>query len=334
MKKIVESLSKADKNFYHELFRRPQANPILSAADWPYAVNSVFNPAATVYQKKILLLVRVEDRRGFSHLTKAISLDGMRHWKIDPRPTFESDAEHYPEEQWGIEDPRITWLDEIKKYAVVYTAYSSSGPLVSIALTENFINFERIGAVTLPEDKDASLFSRKIKGKWWLIHRPVIQGHNGGAHIWVSQSDDLIFWGKHKVLLSARSGAWWDANKIGANTPPMETEDGWLVLYHGVKITAAGSIYRLGLALLDIENPLHVLRRSEEWILGPEKKYEKEGDVDDVVFPCGWIYNAITDEIRVYYGAADTSIAVAIAKRKDLLNYLRNCPIPDKIDKR
>ncbi len=333
VKKLIAKSSGVGKNFYHELFRRPSDNPILSARAWPYAVNTVFNPAAIMYQGKVLLLVRVEDRRGFSHLTKAVSLDGMKGWQIDQEPTFEPDEKHYPEEKWGIEDPRITWLAEIKKYAVVYTAYSASGPLVSIALTEDFKIFNRIGAVTLPEDKDAALFSRKIQGKWWLIHRPVIQSRGEGVHIWVSQSNDLVFWGNHKILLSARSGAWWDANKIGLNPPPMETEDGWLILYHGVKKTAAGSIYRLGLALLELENPLHVLRRTDEWILGPEKKYEREGDVDDVVFPCGWIYVPETDEIKVYYGAADTSIAIAVTKKQDVLAFLRNCPAPDETDR-
>ena len=312
-KELTTGKSKHVKSSYQELFYRPQENPILSAKVWPYAVNSVFNPAATMYQGKVLLLVRVENRKGISHLTKAISSDGIKNWKIDEQPTFEADPQNYPEESWGLEDPRITWLDEIKKYAIVYTAYSLSGPLVSIALTEDFKTFNRLGGVTLPDDKDAALFSRKINGSWWMIHRPIIQTHGGGAHIWISQSKDLVFWGKHKLLLSARAGAWWDANKIGLNTPPMETEDGWLILYHGVKKTAAGSIYRLGLALLELENPAHVLRRTDEWILGPEKNYEREGDVDDVVFPCGWIYNSVTDTIKVYYGAADTAIAIAVS---------------------
>ena len=328
-KKVNILTATPNKIFCQELFHRPAENPILSAREWPYAVNTVFNPAAIIYQGKVLLLVRVEDRRGFSHLTKAVSSDGIQNWQIDQTPTFQADDAHYPEEKWGIEDPRITWLDEIKKYAIVYTAYSVCGPLVSIALTEDFKNFTRLGAITLPEDKDAALFSRKIQGKWWLIHRPSMQSHGDGAHIWVSQSNDLVFWGHHKILLSARSGCWWDANKIGLNTPPMETEEGWLILYHGVKKTAGGSIYRIGLALLELENPLHVLRRTDEWVLGPEKQYEKDGDVDDVVFPCGWIYNVRTDEITVYYGAADTSIAIAVTTKKDLLAYLRHCPIPD-----
>lgn len=136
-----------------------------------------------------------------------------------------------------------------------------------------------------PDDKDAALFPRKFNGKYVLIHRPYSDGHK--AHIWIFSSIDLHNWGEHQVLLNARSGGWWDANKVGLSAQPLETIDGWLILYHGVKHTAAGAIYRLGLALLDLENPSKVLRRSNEWIFGPEEPYEKFGDVSDVVFPCG-----------------------------------------------
>lgn len=132
------------------------------------------------------LLVRVEDRRGFSHLTKAVSEDGVSNWVIDKKPTLEPDPT-YPEEEWGIEDPRITYVDELGKYAVVYTSYSESGPTVSMALTEDFINFERLGSIMPPEDKNASLFPKKLGEKWMLIHRPI----EHGAHIWISASDSL-----------------------------------------------------------------------------------------------------------------------------------------------
>lgn len=151
---------RAEDNSYKELFVRHPSNPILTARDWPYPANTVFNPAVTVYRNKVLLLARVEDRRGFSHLTKALSEDGVSNWIIDKQPTLASDPEH-PEEKWGIEDPRITYIDEFKKYAVVYTAYSESGPTVYLALTEDFVNFERCGGIMPPEDKDAALFPKK-----------------------------------------------------------------------------------------------------------------------------------------------------------------------------
>lgn len=310
-------------NTFKELFLRYSYNPILTAKDWPYPVNTVFNPAATMYDGKVLLLARVEDRRGFSHLTKAVSEDGVNNWIIDKTPTLEPDPD-YPEEAWGIEDPRITYVDELGKYAVVYTAYSESGPTVCMALTEDFKNFERIGSIMPPEDKDAAFFPRKFGDKWLLIHRPI----EHGAHIWISESDNLKYWGNHRILINARGGAWWDGYKVGLCAQPLETPDGWLILYHGVRETASGAIYRLGLALLDLENPEKVLRRSDEWVFGPHETYEKEGDVRDVVFPCGWVLDKENGKIKMYYGAADSRIALARASLNDVLAYIRSCPEP------
>jgi predicted GH43/DUF377 family glycosyl hydrolase len=134
----------------------------------------------------------------------------------------------------------------------------------------------------------------------------------------------LKHWGDHQVLLPARRGGWWDANKIGLSPPPLETPDGWLILYHGVKETVGGSIYRLGLALLAREDPTRVLRRTDQWIFGPEEPYEKSGDVGNVAFPCGWILKG--DELRLYYGGADSCVAVAMASLSDILDFLKHSP--------
>ena len=320
-----ETRLKTGDNTYKDIFRRYPYNPILMAKDWPYPVNTVFNPAAASFDGKVLLLARVEDRRGFSHLTKAVSEDGISNWIIDKFPTMEPNPDH-PEEAWGIEDPRISYIDELKKYAVVYTAYSDAGPVVSMALTENFTEFERLGPILPPEDKDAAIFPRRFDGKWLLIHRPI----DHGANIWISSSDNLRYWGEHKILINARGGSWWDGYKVGLCAQPLETPDGWLILYHGVKQTASGAIYRLGLVLLDLDNPLKVLRRSDEWVFGPQEIYEKEGDVRDVVFPCGWVLDAENDRIKMYYGAADTSIALAVASLKETLDYIKSCPEQEK----
>jgi predicted GH43/DUF377 family glycosyl hydrolase len=128
--------------------------------------------------------------------------------------------------------------------------------------------------------------------------------------------------------MHARRGAWWDANKIGLSPPPLETPEGWLILYHGVRGTAGGCLYRLGLALLDLDDPCRVLRRSDEWIFAPELPYERQGDVNGVVFPCGWILDQPSGEIRLYYGGADTCLALATAQLSDLLSYLGTCRVP------
>ncbi len=316
-------------NGFRELFRRYEHNPILTAAAWPYPVNSVFNAGATLLPDgETLLLARVEDRRGISHLTAARSRDGVTNWQIDPQPTLLPDPENYPEEIWGIEDPRITWAPELDRYAVTYTSYSTSGPLVSLALTRDFKEFERKGVVMPPEDKDAALFPRRFGGRWAMLHRPVPGFPGSRAHIWLSYSPDLKHWGDHCVALEARRGAWWDANKIGLSPPPIETPEGWLIIYHGVRMTPAGCLYRLGLALLDPEKPCQVIRRGDEWVFGPDATYERVGDVGDVVFPCGVIHDPATNQLRMYYGAADTSIALATSDLTELLDWLKTAPQP------
>jgi beta-1,2-mannobiose phosphorylase / 1,2-beta-oligomannan phosphorylase len=317
---------------HENLFRRHPQNPILTAADWPYGINSVFNAAATLLQDgTTLLLCRVEDRRGHSHLCAARSQNGIDGWQIDPTPTLMPDPENYPEELWGIEDPRITYVPELAKYVVVYTAFSSSGPCVSLAVTEDFRTFERYGDIMPPEDKDAALLPHRIGDYWALIHRPV--SGNLGANIWLSYSPDLRHWGSHRVILEARRGAWWDANKIGLSPPPIETEKGWLFLYHGVRRTAAGCLYRLGLALFDLRTPERCLRRGDSWIFNPEASYERFGDVDNVVFPCGYTIAKDGDTINLYYGGADSCIALATGSIRGLLAWLEKDGKPDNASK-
>ena len=306
-----------------ELFIRFEKNPLLTADDWPYRTNSVFNAGATKVEDNTLLLVRVEDHRGFSHLTVAKSKNGIDSWKIDKKPTFRPDPDNYPEEIWGIEDPRITYLKEQKKWVIAYTAYSMAGPLVSLATTKNFHSFNRIGPVFPPENKDAALFPIKFNGQFAMLHRPASTIVGIGKHIWISFSPDLKHWGGHKLLIHARQGGFWDANKIGLSPPPLQTPEGWLVLYHGIRHTVSGDIYRLGLALLDLEDPSKMLNRSDEWVFGPKEQYERSGDVNNIVFPCGWVEEK--GEIRLYYGGADTCICLAKAKLSNLIDYICNC---------
>jgi predicted GH43/DUF377 family glycosyl hydrolase len=261
----------------------------------------------------------VEDRRGHSHLCAARSANGIDGWVIDPQPTFYPDPGAYPEELWGIEDPRITWVEELGKYAVAYTAFSSSGPGVALAMTEDFRTFERFGLIMQPDDKDAALLPRRVDGSFALIHRPM---SDTGAHIWISYSPDLHNWGSHKLVLPARRGGWWDANKVGLSPPLIETARGWLMLYHGVRHTASGSLYRLGVALLSLTQPDQCLLRGDSWTFGPETPYERAGDVPNVVFPCGYTIAPDGDTINLYYGAADTVIALAQGSIRAMLEWL------------
>jgi predicted GH43/DUF377 family glycosyl hydrolase len=311
----------------HGLFQRHASNPILTAEDWPYPAHTVFNPGATLLPSgETLLLVRVEDRRGISHLTVARSQDGISGWHIETQPTFSASPEQYPEELWGIEDARIVYLDQLDRYAVTYTAYSRAGPLVALAMTDDFRVFDRHGAIMSPEDKDAAFFPRQFGDRWALIHRPVPSVADAKANMWLSFSPDLRNWGDHMLLLEARDGAWWDAGKIGLSPPPIETSAGWLIVYHGVRHTPAGALYRVGLALLDLDDPRRVLRRGDEWVVGPEAPYEISGDIPNVVFPCGAVVG--DSELRLYYGAADTCVGLMTARIADVLDWLHTQPEP------
>ena len=301
------------------LLRRHPANPILTAANWPRTVNAVFNPAATIFDNETLLLIRVEDRRGVSRLDVARSHDGLGDWVIEPDRGLMPDAS-LDSDRFGIEDPRITRIGD--DYYVAYTGFSDCGPVVCLAATRDFRTWKRHGVIMPPEDKDAALFPRQFDGRFALLHRPVASSPSLAAHIWMSFSPDLRHWGDHRVLLPAREGSWWDAHKVGLGAPPLLTAAGWLILYHGVHLTAAGAIYRLGLALLAEDDPSTVLARSSEWIFGPEEPYERSGDVPQVVFSCGWVLAEDGDTLRVYYGAADTCIGVATASLAELLGWL------------
>jgi predicted GH43/DUF377 family glycosyl hydrolase len=311
-----------------DLFVRSDANPILTVADLPYAANSIFNPGAARVGDQTVLLLRVEDLRGISQLHVARSADGISGWTFDPEPLLQSDEDHHPEEIWGCEDPRLTWLPEREEWAIAYTAYSRRGPLVSLAMTRDFRTVDRLGPVMPPEDKDAALFPRRFDGRWAMVHRP--SPLRGGAHMWISFSPDLRHWGDHTLLLEARDGAWWDAGKIGLGPPPLETPVGWLVMYHGVHMTSDGPIYRMGLVLLDREDPRIVLHQTDEWLFGPSAPYEITGDVGRVVFPCGWVVDSANDLLYLYYGAADTVVGVATAPFSAVLARVCAAPSPGR----
>ena len=303
-----------------ELFERHPDNPILSPADWPYPVAAVFNPAAaTLPDGTTCLLCRVEDRRGVSHLTVARSANGIDGWEIDPAPTLAPDPERR-EEEFGLEDPRVVYVPELGRFAVLYTAYSAAGPTLALALTEDFRHFERRGGLLAPPNKNGALLPRRFGDRWALLHR-AMPGDEG--NVWIASSVDLEDWGGHRQVMSRRRGPWWDSTKIGIGPPPLETPEGWLLIYHGVRMVAGGPQYRLGLAPLDLEQPDRCLRRGREWIFAPEASYERMGDVGNVVFACGATVGPDGDTLRLYYGAADTYVAVATASVRRLLEWLR-----------
>ena len=311
-----------------ELFCRYEGNPILTPEMWPvqypWPLAAVFNPGATKLNDEVLLLVRTESREGYSSLTIAKSADGKTNWKISERPTLLADR-NSGEEFFGLEDPRITWIEERKEYIIVYVSFrvGMAGwvPSISLISTKDFISFERlVGPRLIPPNKDAALFPRTIRGRYALIHRPFIDGR---ADIWVSFSPNLRDWGADQVLIPAQKEGW-DSDRVGIGPPPIETEEGWITFYHGVEKTISGRVYRVGVALLDLET-LEIIRRSPVWIFGPKEDYEMRENNGGVVFPCGNVVNEKTDEIFMYYGAADKTVGLSIASLKEILNFLKSC---------
>ena len=295
-------------------FRRYEKNPILEREDIPYPCNTVFNAAACRFEGQYVLLLRVEDLSGRSHLTLAFSDDGY-NFKIEPKPwiTPSDDPYYWNFERYGVEDPRITRIGD--EYYVTYTAFGPCGARVGIGRTKDFVSFERICLATEVENKDAVLFPEKINGDYVMIDRPCGLGGGRGS-IWITYSPDLIHWGRATTLISPEPG--WGNAKLGISTPPVKTEEGWLCLYHGVRETAGGRLYRIGAILMDLENPEIVLGHTRHFIFGPEEEYERTGDVPNVVFPCGLIVED-DNTVKMYYGAADTCIGMAEANIDDII---------------
>ena len=302
------------------MFTRSELNPILTATDLPFPANVVFNPgAARQRDGTVALLARVEDRRGLSAIHLACSTDGVTNWEVEEKPLLEPQpGDRWC--QWGFEDARVSFVPELDRYVITCTAYGPPGPCVYLAISPDLHELESGHVVIQPEDKNAALFPRRVDGSWMLLHRPVVMASNS-ADIWVSCSDDLFGWRDPQPVLLRRAGGWWDSVRVGIGPPPIETSEGWLQIYHGVRTTVSGAIYRVGAALLDLEEPWVVRRRTDEWLLSPTDPWERTGDVGNVVFPCGAI---VQDDGRIdlYYGAADSVVCLASAQTDELLALL------------
>ncbi len=298
-----------------DVVKRWEGNPTLAAEDIPFPCNTVFNAGAVKVGDEYILLLRVEDLRGHSVLALACSNDGY-HFTVHDEPVMvpSREGQFAIYERKGIEDPRITRIEDT--YYIIYTAVSDFGARLALAKTEDFRSFERIALISEPENKDGALFPRKIGGRYVRLDRPMV-GSTG--NIWISYSDDLVSWRDSRVLMTVRSDCW-DSWRIGASVPPIETQYGWLEIYHGVKETSHGPIYRLGAAMLDRDDPTKILCRSSIPILAPRADYERTGDIPNVVYSTG----AIMEEdgtLKIYYSGADTCICVGTVHLEELMQF-------------
>jgi len=302
-----------------QLFKRCPDNPILTADDLPFRASAVYNPGAVEHEGEVVLLARIEDRKGFSSIHVARSRDGVGGWQVEPQPLLAYGQPDMRYEQLGCEDARVSYLADLERYYITYVAYSGVGPAVGLAHTTDFQQVERDGLIFGPNNKDAALFPERVDGHWMTLHRPAA---GDIEHIWIARSPDLVHWGMPHCVLPERGGPWWDGVKVGAGPPPIKTEQGWLLIYHGVKIFGGNLVYRVGLALVELERPHRVVARSPGWVFAAEADYEVRGVMPNVVFPCGCLLRG--EEVWMYYGAADSSICLATAHLPDLLDAVRD----------
>ena len=296
-----------------DLLHRWEGNPAITVDDIPFRANTVFNGTPIPTNDGVLLLLRVEGQQGYSFFALARSRDGLR-FQVDEQPVMmpSKSGPFAKYEIKGIEDPRATIID--KTCYILYTAVGNCGERIAIAKTDDYTHYERLGIISEPGNKDGVLFPKKIKGRYARLDRPIGKGRGS---IWISYSPDLLYWGNSELLMTPRDG-YWDEFRIGASAPPIETKEGWLEIYHGVKWEASGPIYRVGTVLLDLDDPSRVIKRSSMPILSPREYYERIGDVPNVCFACGAVVLP-NNEVRIYYGAADTSICVALCTMEQLL---------------
>ncbi len=275
----------------------------------------IVNAAAAKHSDEYVLLNRVQGLDGTSCLWVARSHDGYHFTPdLEPAMVLSTEEPYATYEEYGIEDPRITMIGD--NYYVTYVGYSAFDCRVGLAVTRDFRSFERVGLVSLPDNKDVVLFPETVGGRYARLDRPMTV-ISGRRDIWISYSPDLLYWGDARVVMTPRRGRW-DSSKIGAGPPPIKTDEGWLLIYHGVHGTASGWLYRLGAALLDLEDPSRIVGRAREPILYPAAPEDYTGDVGNVVFTGGAILED-NGELKVYYGAADQVMCLATANVNDLI---------------
>ena len=292
------------------IFTRHPQNPLLDPKDYP-GIAKIFNPSPVMYGDKTILLVSIVRHIsgwGMGETRVAISDDGINFTMADEE-FIKFDNTTAPYDLVGSHriDNRITKIDDTYYILTPVGVRDNLGPCTVLGKTKDFKTYEPIDVITLPPNRGASLFPEKIDGLYYKLDRP-----GGGigklGTIWISSSPDLIHWGSYKPVIRPYNHL--NATKMGP-TPPIKTPQGWLVITHNVMTPCDGPHYTVGAIMLDLKNPAKVIGKTNSWLLFPEEDYETRGTCDNVVFPCGAIADAAKDEIRLYYGAADTRVALA-----------------------
>src|SRR5688572_10488269 len=312
---------------YDGVVWRDTRNPIIPRSPFPTA-NSVFNSAVVPFNGTFAGVFRCDSTAREMQLHAGFSDDAI-HWNINPRriqfvPDDPAKDGQVTRWEYGY-DPRVCWIDDPDdehggRYYVTW-CNGYHGPTIGIAWTRDFVTFRQMENAYLPFNRNGVLFPRKIGGKYFMLSRPSDNGHTPFGAIFVSQSPDLIHWGCHRHVM-ARGGGW-QSTKIGAGPIPIETAEGWLMIYHGVLTSCNGFVYSFGAALLDLEEPWNVRYRTHPYLMSPREQYECVGDVPNVVFPCAALADAPSGRVAIYYGCADTVTGLAYCHADELIDFVK-----------
>ena len=286
-------------------------NPVLSIRDLPVQASDLHNAGVARHDGGYVLLVTVENLRGDCAIHRARSRDG-RQFRVDREPILQSSrTEPFATyEERGVRDARVTPFEGT--YYIIYLAESSHGVRLALAKTDDFETIERVALISEPDTKSGVLFPARFGGRYARLERP-----REGGNIWISYSDDLIHWGGWRIVMTPRPG-FWDYDRIGAAVPPILAPCGWLLFYYGVRELPGGPVFRLGVAFLDRDDPVRVIGRSNIAVLSPSERYERIGDVANLVFSCGAVLSEDGTRVELYYGAADSCICLGTVWLEEL----------------
>jgi beta-1,4-mannooligosaccharide/beta-1,4-mannosyl-N-acetylglucosamine phosphorylase len=301
------------------ILRRHPANPIITGEAYPGA-NSIFNSGVILKDGRHEAILRIELRTGDSCLVPAHSNDGL-HFELESAPmTFphrEPFTSHYTAHNY---DPRLTEIEG--EYYLTYAAGTPWGAVIGMASTRDFVKWRHYDLTSPARNRNSVLFSRKINGKFARLERPFGNPHTEKAYVWYSESPDLEHWGHYRFVMGSHQR--WNDAKVGPGAPPIYTEEGWLAITHGVRKTCSGFIYCIGACLLDLDEPWRVIARPKCYLMQPQAMYERIGDVANVLFPTAAVHHVENDEVWIYYGAADSCVAVAVATLGELIDFCKN----------
>jgi beta-1,4-mannooligosaccharide/beta-1,4-mannosyl-N-acetylglucosamine phosphorylase len=302
------------------LLWRSSRNPIIPRDLLPRS-NSIFNSAIVPFGEGYAGVFRVDDTARIMDIHAGRSRDGV-DWQIDPEPIAWVAGDVRVEEIVSpfvhAYDPRVSRLDD--RWYVTWCA-GYHGPTIGVGYTHDFETFHRLENAFLPHNRNGVLFPRRVGGRYLMLSRPSDTGHTPFGDIFLSESPDLVHWGRHRRVMSPI--AWtWQSTKVGAGPTPIETTEGWLLLYHGVLTSCNGFVYSMGAAILDLDEPWKVIARGHDYLLSPQVPYEQVGDVPNVVFPCAALHDPATDRLTVYYGGADTVTCMAHGYLSEIVGSL------------